>query len=535
MSETLSSGDRPEEVSAAFSSARAPEDFDESAYLAAFPDVAKSIESGHFRSALQHFNTYGKRERRLIDSRYEAIVYADTAGFPPANVDRIFVSKGGQCLVLGWVNDDGGRSISKLIVRDAHGLRGSTTKVYRHHREDVTAVLNLPENRHVGFWTIFTIENPEIFGGSTKVTLLIGAERRTLNCEIHQIDGENLRDIALEYMAKAQALRSPVETFIDLDAGLGSSLIALNIEVSRQMALGAQTVQIGVPLARPEASIIVCLFGKPEMLMIQCALFSKCRGIENYEFIYVSNSPEMADLLIKDATIANRIYGTPITLVIMPGNAGFGVANNAGAEAARSDRLLLMNPDVFPMDLEWPLQHHRLVNDLPAEQVALFGAPLYYDDGSLMHGGMYFEVDVGFAFRDQQAMRYDMLRVEHYGKGAPPHTNPFLVSRPVPAVSGAFMAFEREWFETLGGFSPEYIYTHYEDADLCLKSFSAGKPAWLHHLPFLHLESKGSIYRPLHGGGRLVNRWHFTKLWGEVVKKSIHGPAPQEFSTTTGH
>jgi GT2 family glycosyltransferase len=315
-----------------------------------------------------------------------------------------------------------------------------------------------------------------------------------------------------------------------LDSGLGRSLMALNTEVSRRMALGAQTVQIGVAHPSPEASVIVCLYGKPELLTIQCALFSKCRGIENYEFIYVSNSPEIAELLIKDATIANRIYGMPITLILLPGNAGFGVANNVAANAARSARLLIVNPDIFPMDPEWPLQHGRIVNDLPPEQVALFGAPLYYDDGSLMHGGMYFEVDVGFSFRDQQATRCEMLRVEHYGKGAPPDTNPFLGSRPVPAVSGALMAFDRGWFESLGGFSPEYIYGHYEDADLCLKSFSAGKPAWLHYLPFLHFEGKGSsAFRPAHEGGRLVNRWHFTKVWGEIVKESLHGPSSQAF------
>ncbi len=395
------------------------------------------------------------------------------------------------------------------------------------------AIWNLPEDRNLAFLGDCSdrkARNHECAG--TEVTLSVGAERKTFKCQIRLVDEERFMELALEHLARTQTVgHAPVEIFRYLDAGLGRSLIALNLKVSRRMALGAQTVQIGVAPARPEASVIVCLYGRPELLTIQCALFSKCRGIENYEFIYVSNSPEMAELLIKDATIANRIYGMPITLILLPGNAGFGVANNIAANAARSARLLIVNPDIFPMDPEWPSQHSRIVNDLPPEQVALFGAPLYYDDGSLMHGGMYFEVDVEFSFRDQQATRCEMLRVEHYGKGAPPHTNPFLVSRPVPAVSGAFMSVEREWFESLGGFSPEYIYGHYEDADLCLKSFSAGKPAWLHYLPFVHFEGKGSAYRPAHEGGRLVNRWHFTKVWGEIVKKSIHGPASQAFST----
>jgi GT2 family glycosyltransferase len=521
-----------EPVSATLSSDTDLEDFDESAYLAAFPDVAKSIKDGQFPSAINHYESYGRREGRLADSRYEALVRADTAGFPAACVDRVYGCKDGQCLVLGWVNDDGQDPVNKLVLRNALGLRGSTTVVYRYARKDVSSHVGLPEDRKLAFWAVVAIDRPESMSAPvTEVTLSAGAERKTFKCQVRVVAVERFMELALEHLGSQTVGHAPIETFRSLDAGLGRSLIALNLKVSGRIALGAQTVQIGVAPARPEASVIVCLYGKPELLRIQCALFSTCRGIENYEFIYVSNSPEMAELLIKDATIANRIYGMPITLILLPGNAGFGVANNVAANAARSARLLIVNPDVFPMDPEWPSQHSRIVNDLPPEQVALFGAPLYYDDGSLMHGGMYFEVDVEFSFRDQQATRCEMLRVEHYGKGAPPHTNPFLVSRPVPAVTGAFMSVEREWFESLGGFSPEYIYGQYEDADLCLKSFNAGKPAWLHCLPFVHFEGKGSAPRPAFGGAGLVNRWHFTKFWGEVVKESIHGPASQAFPT----
>jgi GT2 family glycosyltransferase len=518
----------PSSVGAAMLPNEAPEDFVESAYLAAFPDVARSIKAGKFGSALHHYTYYGEREGRLSDPRYETLVRADTPGFPGASVDKIYGCKNGQCLIWGWVNDDERVLLSKLVLRNALGLRGSTEAVYRYRRTDVSEALNLPADRNFGFWAIVTLERPETMSAPAELTLSVGAERKTFTHQIRMVDEERFMEIALEHLSMTQAVAyAPVETFRLLDGGLGRSLIALNAEVCRRMGRGAQTVQIGKALTRPEASVIVCLYGKPELLMLQCALYSKCRGIENYEFIYVSNSPEMADLLIKDASIANRIYGMPITLVLLPGNAGFGVANNIAAEVARSDRLLITNPDLFPMDQDWPLHHNRLVDELPLAQTALFGAPLYYDDGSLMHGGMYFEIDVGFSFKNQQATRCEMLRVEHYGKGAPPHTNPYLGSRPVPAISGALMSIDHRWFESLGGFSPEYIYGHYEDADLCLKSFSAGRPAWLHRLPFLHFEGKGSAPRPAHEGGRLVNRWHFTRRWGQIVNESLHGPDSQ--------
>ena len=88
-------------------------------------------------------------------------------------------------------------------------------------------------------------------------------------------------------------------------------------------------------------------------------------------------------------------YGLAQTLVFQSGNAGFGPANNVAVQFARSDRLLCVNPDVFPQTRDWAQRHSDLVASLPAQQVRLFGSTLCYDDGTLMHGGMYFDVDVG--------------------------------------------------------------------------------------------------------------------------------------------
>ena len=69
----------------------------------------------------------------------------------------------------------------------------------------------------------------------------------------------------------------------------------------------------------------------------------------------------------------------------------------------------------------------------------MFGVPLYYDDGSLMHSGMFFDIDTGVSVRDGRVEQHDIIRVEHFAKGAPPDTPAFLVSRQVPAVTGAFI------------------------------------------------------------------------------------------------
>ena len=68
----------------------------------------------------------------------------------------------------------------------------------------------------------------------------------------------------------------------------------------------------------------------------------------------------------------------------------------------------------------------------------------------------------------------------------------FTAPRPVPAVTGAFMSVDRGWFEKLGGFTEDYVFGHYEDADLCLKSIQAGAVPWIHDIRLWHLEGQGS-------------------------------------------
>jgi GT2 family glycosyltransferase len=504
-----------------------PEGFDETTYRRAFPDIARAIRAGEWRSALHHYREFGEREGRLNDVRYrDAAMALETADFPPTGIDTVFLSPTGRCLVIGWMNDTA-EPLSEVMISSTAGRLAVLSGAARCRREDAEAVVAIHSGKLLGFWCLAQIDPAGAGEPGLDITLAAGRQRRSFPVTIRRTDDDRLRDMALEYLAGAKYFSSPqVEAFIQLDQGLGTAIIALNAAISRKILAGAYTTRFGPQPASLDGSIIVCLFGKPEYLFLQAALFSAARGAERYEFIYVSNSPELAEMLVKEATMASRIYGLSITLIILPGNAGFGAANNCAVNAARSSRILIVNPDVFPRDTDWAQRHTALVRTLPADQVALFGAPLYYDDGSLMHGGMFIDVDVGLSVRHDAIERREMLRVEHYGKGAPPDTAAYLASRPVPAVTGAFISADRTWFEQLGGFSLDYVMGHYEDADLCLKSLVGGKPAWLHNLPFWHMEGKGSDRRFVHEGGSLVNRWYFTASWSGLVADGMGGPQP---------
>src|SRR5690606_643669 len=135
--------------------------------------------------------------------------------------------------------------------------------------------------------------------------------------------------------------------FDDLDVGFGREVLALNKETISE-ARSHTLQQFDCGLGVPRRSLIVCLYGSPEYLMLQCALFSGCPGFHESEIIYVNNSPELAETLSRDAQEAARLYDLRITLVTPSANIGFAAANNLGVQHAQSDRILIVNPDVFP-------------------------------------------------------------------------------------------------------------------------------------------------------------------------------------------
>ena len=382
----------------------------------------------------------------------------------------------------------------------------------------------------------FNFAGQALPAGSCNAVLRLksGAEANfVLNAE--PFEDDDLRTTVLGHLANTQYFGNAYfEAVLAIERNIGQQLVDFNKMLSRRAVNTPYVERFGRTGRRYNASLVVCLYGRPEYMFLQSAMFARQPGMEDVEFIYVCNSPHIAEQLLKEAKLCWQIYGLDMSVIILNSNGGFGAANNVAAQYASSDRLVIMNPDVFPHDDQWVLKHAQAVETLPAAQTALFGVPLYYDDGSLMHAGMYFCVDTSPSFINGRKLETRLLRVEHYGKGAPPDTLQFVNSRPVPAVTGALMSVARCWFEKLGGFTQDYVFGHYEDADLCLKSSAAGTFPWLHDLRLWHLEGKGSTRKPEHEGGSIVNRWLFTKTWGPAVQRDLLGPEPAHAGLQTG-
>ena len=442
-------------------------------------------------------------------------------------VEAIQVTRGGAVLVLGWVDDFDRPLDSIAIAGPDWRVTLDAAALARKARPDVSKALGKGHLYGYGFMG-FVFGGREVRNdGACKVTLRFrDGGAITLDRKLKPVEESELHDTLLGQISQTPHGGMTPHLLAALTGGLGDNIVRFNRGVSTRITRNPYVERFAGPPRSYRGSIVVCIYGRAEYHFIQNALFSACPGIEDYEFLFVSNSPELADTLLAEAKKTHRIYGLDQTIILLSGNAGFGAANNIAVQSARSGRVLIVNPDVFPRDKAWAARHTELVDTRPEHETRLFGAPLYYDDGSLMHGGMFFESNTRVTFERNRADPVRLIRVEHYGKGAPPDSSEFTRARPVPAVTGAFMSMARPWFEQLGGFTWDYVFGHYEDADLCLKSLQAGTAPWIQDLRLWHLEGKGSHRLPIHEGGNMVNRWLLTSRWGEMIKQGLLGPAP---------
>ena len=81
-----------------------------------------------------------------------------------------------------------------------------------------------------------------------------------------------------------------------------------------------------------------------------------------------------------------------------------------------------------------------------------------------------------------------------------------------------FDGLRKNLFEKIGGFSTQYVYGHYEDADLSLRWAENIGPVAVHpQIRLIHLEGQGSKVRGQEfRGAAIANRYFFSAQFGEL-------------------
>ena len=494
-------------------------EFDEDAYLKEHADARLAIEAGLFTGALDHFFNYG------IDERRAAAITLN----PPAirgEIDRLFVSAGGYVLALGWLADEG-RPVRRLaLARADFFLAFPAVCALRHRRSDVESALG-EGGFDYGFVALLACPSRLLL----KQPLSFRAEAESGTFEVEKtpeiLSDKRLLDAALGFLASVACHTGREAAMLGwLDGPAGETIVQLFRRIVA--ANSAPTYRQRFGRRRDGPTFVTALFGSVEALRLQPALFRQA-GIAIGEWIYVCNSPELAEEAMSLARIASDVYGLSINVIVNVDNVGFGAANNVAVGLAESDAIFLINPDVYPA-----APHAEALRRMMASRhldTTLWGGLLFYDDETLMHSGMRVEWEPVFpsgGYATQTGPRADarpLARVEHYDKSAPFASHEWRGPRQVEAITGAVMAFSKPSFEKIGGFSTSYIYGHYEDADLSLRwAQSQGSVCVDPELRLVHLEGQGArAHGDIYRGAAMVNRCLFSLIHGVSAPGSAGG------------
>ena len=431
-----------------------------------------------------------------------------------SGIAKLIASPSGGVLIAGWTSAERLESLAVLIEQAEVVIEGGRLARFPHPPRD--GQIGGMQNRS-GFVALHLFDGRIFDARSAQATL------RLTNGRIVKVRGvvEHVTDLALQHAALAalftfDGLDAGVIAASELlDAGWGEIILQLGRLAAAEPDRDPVVVAFGRPAHRPKTSIVIPLVRPAPNLFVQNALFSQCEGIEDYETLYVLDAPEIANAVADDMKQGLEIYGLAQKLIVVP-RQGYAAAINRAAEAAQSDRLILLQPDVYPRDDGWAQRHNLLTRGDP-RGAKLFGASLHQRDGTPEPTGVHIHRRTTARFRDGRGDARRTLRAEATIVG----------EQPVTALTSAFLSIDRNWFEALGGLDENYLSGDPAVADLCLRSLYRGSPSWLHDLKMWRADAVAARPEPSVGGASVVSRWIFDAIWAETIDPCVLGGDPK--------
>ncbi len=293
------------------------------------------------------------------------------------------------------------------------------------------------------------------------------------------------------------------------DHVLGPAVAAMN-DFRLMEAVDYKEMTFGDSPSHPRCSIIVPLYGRIDFMELQLAFFSRTLG-RHHEIIYVLDDPTILRATEALATSCIARFRLPFRLVTLASNVGYAPANNVGLKLARGDYVCFLNSDVFPKTPGW-LDSMVAVADARPE-VGVVGAMLVFEDETVQHEGVAFEVLPEFA-----GWNFSL----HPRKGRYPSADESV--QEVEAVTGACLMMPMALAREVGGFDEGYVIGDFEDVDLCLKARERGRicvvdrSARLYHL---ERQSQGGQQSSWRLNLTLYNAWRFQKRWPPAALEQL--------------
>jgi GT2 family glycosyltransferase len=467
------------------------------AYVKDNADVAETYGNADAATLEAHFDRYGRHENRGIWQH------------DYCNFDTVTACENGVFFMSGWADR---RIVASLKIAIEIGyVRHELGEIDAcwYHRGDVSTLTG-DDDRPAGFMALIRV--PDIALHSRVRVLINGQEAFSEKSMRWRSVGHFLTQVL---GACAVLSDQPIGATLECAERLQPGFDALWSEFLDGVRF-VPALEHGAGDAPVRQSIIVVLHRTAAMLLPQLEGLAGVLAAGDTEIIVVGNALTDSARLVARLRGFCQIHDIRLRLYLCSDNAGFSAANNFGAEVARGETLIFMNPDVFPPETDPDRALAFLTGD-PGD--GLTGALLYYGDGLLMHSGMYVARDLAF---DPRRGRSDpVLRVEHYGKGLSHVIDDDSASiEPVMApirdrkllVTAALWKIRKSLFDKMGGLSTDYLFAYYEDADFCLRLLQAGHPVRIDEAArWIHMEGVGKAKPPHVRSFMWLNRALFTR------------------------
>lgn len=445
----------------------------------------------------RHFTEYGAGESRGVPlDKYAAI-------------EGVLASEQGHLYLSGWADRRLIRRFELTIEVGYVQYDLGDVELCWYHRADVAQVTGDTE-RASGFVALLKVPD-----------LSLNANVRILLNNQQMYENNLMRWQSVDHFL-TQSLGA-VAMLADRPAGVGLSagqqLLQPFQDIWGEFLEGVsftRAFETGDPDAEVTQSIIIALYRKADMLLPQLECLAQTLADSATEVIVVCNQLQQPEQVIAQLAGFCQLNAMRLRLFLCPLNSGFSAANNFGADVARGETLIFMNPDIFPPETNADPALAFLTS--PAGD-GLTGALLYYGDGMVMHSGMYVAQDIAFDAR--AGVSDPILRVEHYGKGLSHHIDDDAaaleqVMAPIRdekiLVTAALWKIRKSLFDEMGGLSTDYLFAYYEDADFCLRLLQAGHAIHIDETArWIHMEGVGKAKPPAVRSFMWLNRVLFSQ------------------------
>lgn len=229
-------------------------------------------------------------------------------------------------------------------------------------------------------------------------------------------------------------------------------------EVSAKVREGflAGTRSIQYPLDKtPRVSILIPTKDRLELLQPCVESVLEKTDYPDFEIIVIDNQSRERETL--DYLEQLTIRDSRVRVLPYPHTYNFSAINNAAAEVATGEFLLLLNNDTVILQENWL---ERLMRHGLRSEVGAVGARLVYPNGTVQHAGVILGMGgVGVA--------------EHWHIGSslddPGYMGRLQLVQNLSAVTAACLLVRKSLYREIGGLNPERYQVLFNDIDFCLR------------------------------------------------------------------